>query len=243
MAWNLPQQMTARPLALAGLCLGAAAFATGTTATADVIASYNLDYVDDTRTDTATTAPEITSSRYFAFGTTQIYNSDNHGKRIDGGRGATVATIDDAVANDEYGAFTITVGSGMQMDLSSLDIGMQITRGADDESFTVHLRSDIDNFAHDVGTATLMGDSSVDVVNGIGTFDLSGAAFQGLTGSITFRLYLVTDIGSRTDGSQYIRITPDVVLNGAVTPVPEPGSLALCGLGVLMLHRRRHTAG
>lgn len=236
---HLLQRVSARTLAL-GLCFGAAAFVSGATATADVIATYDLEYVDATRTAVATTVPGVTASRYFAHGTTQIYSTDNHGKRIDGGRGGTVATIQDAVANDEFGRFTFTVASGMQLNLSSLNIGMQITRGADDESLTVHLRSSLDGFANDIDIATLMGDSSVNVVDGTGEFDLSGAAFQGLTGTTTFQLYMVTDIGSRTDGSQYIRIMPNVVLNGTVAPIPEPGSLALCAVGgtLLMLRRR-----
>jgi len=141
--------------------------------------------------------------------------------RIDSGANASkVATIDAAVANDIAGEFSVTPRRGRQLNLTSLEIGMQLTRGADSESFTVHLRSSLDDYATDIATATLKGSSSKDVVNGRGSFDLSGPQFQGLQKTVTFRLYMVSDIGSRKDGSQYIRITPDVVLNGSVETVP-----------------------
>ena len=73
------------------------------------------------------------------------------------------------------------------------------------------------------------------------TITLSGnSAFQDLTGDITFRLYayesveLDTNQGARWD---------DVVLNGDVVAVPEPGTYALLasclGLTWVMLRRRR----
>ena len=229
MARQSAQHLTTRLLALAGICLGTAAHA-------DVIANYDLDYVDPTRTATATTPPTVSSGRYYAEGDTQIYTSDTHGIRVDGGE-PKLATIADSVANEEYGTFAITVDPGLQLNLTSLEIGMQIIRGADGEKFTVHLRSSLDSFANDIATATLVGDSNVDTVDGDRSFDLSDATFQGLAGTTTFRLYLVSDVGSRTEGSNYVRITPDVVLNGTV--VPEPATVGLMGLGSLLMLRRR----
>lgn len=239
---NLLQRLTARSLPLMGIGLGVAALAAGTPATADVIVSYDMTYATSSRSEVHTVHPDVTASEYTAHGDTEISTSKTHFIRVDSGDHAgKIATIEASVLNNEFGQFEVTVTPGMQLNLSSLGIGMQLTRGADNESFTVHLRSSLDNFASDIDVATLMGDSGVNVIDGFGTFDLSDAAFQGLTGSVTFRLYMVTNISSRkSEGSQYIRITPDVVLNGTVSPIPEPGSLALCGLGsVLMLRRRR----
>lgn len=235
----LAQRLATRTLTLAGLCLGTAAFAFGTIAHADVIASYDLQYVDSTRTANATTPPNVDSGRYYAHGDTEIYTSNHHGIRVDGGE-PNIATISDAVANDEYGEFAITVDPGLQLNLSSLDLGMLINRGTDEETFTLHLRSSIDSYASDIDTASLNGDSDTEIADGSGSFDLSDSAFQGLTGTTTFRLYMVSDVGSRTDGSNYVRITPDVVLNGDV--VPEPGTIGLVGLGSLLMLRRRRGA-
>lgn len=236
--------LSTHPIALAGVCLGVATFAAGTDAHADVIASYSLTYVDNGRTAPPTVQPGITGSRYFAHGGSQIFTSHNHGIRLDNGGSDLVGTIEEAVDNGVYGEFTVTVGPELQLDLTSLEIGMQLSRGADNESFEVHLRSSLDNYAQDIDVATLMGNGSVDTVNGTGSFDLSGASFQNLTGSITFRLFLVSNIGSRNDGSEYIRVTPNVVLNGATSAIPEPATLALMGLGgVLMLRRRAASRG
>lgn len=63
------------------------------------------------------------------------------------------------------------------------------------------------------------------------TFDLSAAAFQGLTGSVTFA---IDENPAGTGGN--LRIN-DFVVNGTV--VPEPGSAMLLGLGGLALVARR----
>jgi hypothetical protein len=63
--------------------------------------------------------------------------------------------------------------------------------------------------------------------------DLSDAAYQGIA-SVTFRYYPITDQSGRT-----IEIS-SMVLNGEAV-VPEPGVLALVGLGSVMVMRRRRS--
>ncbi|MFA9478809.1 PEP-CTERM sorting domain-containing protein [Phycisphaerales bacterium AB-hyl4] len=230
----------------AGLCLGMATFALSTPVYADVIVSYPLNWsggnVVETSAPAGSVHPDVTASDYNALGGTEISrSSQTHFIRVDSGdNAAKLATIADSIANDMYGQFEVTVDPGMLLNLSSLEFGMQITRGADTEFFTVHLRSSLDNYASDIDTATLMGDSDVENVDGSALFDLTDAAFQNLTDPIDFRLYMVTDIGSRTDGSNIVRIASDVVLNGTV--VPEPSAVALMGLGSLLVLGRRRRA-
>ncbi|MFA9478959.1 PEP-CTERM sorting domain-containing protein [Phycisphaerales bacterium AB-hyl4] len=239
MKLQVTQRLFPRAITLAGLGFAVVGSVFGTAAHADVIVSSDLTYLTTSRAEMTAVDDNVTVSEYTAHGNTAFSTSRTHFIRVDtAGNAARLATISDSVDNDLYGEFEITVDSGWQMNLSSLDIGMQLSRGADTESFTVHLRSSLDNFAEDIAATTLGGDGSVNVVNGSGSFDLSDAAFQALTDSVTFRMYMVTDIGSRTDGSQYVRIMPDVVLNGTV--VPEPGTLGLAALGsVFVLGRCR----
>ena len=221
MTVNVVRKDWIRP-SLAWLCtVLAVVIAPAASAWAQALATYDLTYVDDSRTAPPAVQRGVEATRYTARGPTRLTTSRTHMLRIDSGANASkVATIDAAVANDIAGEFSVTPRRGRQLNLTSLEIGMQLTRGADSESFTVHLRSSLDDYATDIATATLKGSSSKDVVNGRGSFDLSGPQFQGLQKTVTFRLYMVSDIGSRKDGSQYIRITPDVVLNGSVETVP-----------------------
>ena len=80
-------------------------------------------------------------------------------------------------------------------------------------------------------TAFATGTSTVNA-----SFDLSGAAFNNLTGGITFRID-VRDSGS-TASNASVRID-DIAVAGEV--VPEPGSaslLAATALGCLLIRRR-----
>ena len=64
------------------------------------------------------------------------------------------------------------------------------------------------------------------------TIDLSGAAYQGLTGTVTLNFY------AGGTGSGDIDIDT-IILNGTITPVPEPSGVALLGLGALAFLKRR----
>ena len=70
--------------------------------------------------------------------------------------------------------------------------------------------------------------------------DLSGnSAFANIADSVTFRIYIGTDTTSQNLGFD------NLTVNGLVTPVPEPSSIAFLGLGglsLLVASRRRHQA-
>ena len=78
-------------------------------------------------------------------------------------------------AND-YFYFTITPSSGYQVNFTSFVYTSQASTPA---GMSFALRSSVDNYATDIGTATVTGT----------TIDLSGASFQNISSAITFRLY------------------------------------------------------
>ncbi len=233
-----PQRLIARTITFAGLCLGPAVLALGTSAHAAVIVSSGLTRINDSEAQMTAVDDNVTVSAYTAGGATRISASNNHWVRVDDGTNAAdLATITASRTANLYGEFTVTPDDGMQLDLTSLDIGMQIARGTSEETFIVHLRSSLDGYTNDIDTASMVGGGATAIVDGSGSFDLSGV--QNLTGATTFRMYMVTDVTDK-NGAQYVRIMPDVVLHGTV--VPEPGSIALAGLGALCVLMRRRAA-
>jgi hypothetical protein len=88
-------------------------------------------------------------------------------------------------------------------------------------------RSSLDGFSSDIGSPTANGT----------TIDLSGTSYQNLTDPIEFRLYGY----SASSGSGTFSIN-DYTFNGTVEAVPEPNTLALVGVGsMLMLGNLRRT--
>lgn len=238
-----------RAIATAALGLGLTAFA-APAANAAVIVSSDLTFSTSTKAEITAVDPNVAVSEFYeAFGGTEIATGNNHFfGRLDGTSGsrvanrAKVATVDAAVANDVYGTFTIDVADGMQLDLTSLKIGMQMNSDtATSGTFWVHLRSSADDFASDIALPVSLAGNGTAAADGTGAFDLAG--LPSLTGETTFNLYMVLNGLPTNPATKYIRIMPDVILEGDVSPVPEPGTLALAGLGgLLMLHRRRASA-
>lgn len=145
------------------------------------------------------------------------------------GTGST--TIDFAAG---YLEFTVSADPGLTLNLTSLDFASARGGGQGTRGFEVYaavngaafnqatdLLLDIDN---EPGTRTTPTDRSI---------DLTGAAFQGIS-SITFRYYALTNASTRSIDFAGMQ------LNGTV--VPEPASLAIVGLGgVLLMAGRRST--
>ncbi len=147
-------------------------------------------------------------------------------------RGNTTTAEATAVSGNDYFEFTVTPGGGKTLYLTSLQIKQYATTteaGSDRWTSYLFVRSNVDSYASNAGGTTSTRGSlyysgtpplpaSTDV-----TIDLSDAAFQGLTGAITFRIYLyhaVTTAGT----ADYHRLD-DVVLNGTYTPASTPGTL------------------
>lgn len=87
------------------------------------------------------------------------------------------------------------------------------------------LRSSLDGFTTNIGSPTAAGS----------TIDLSDASYQGLTEQIEFRLYgYAAGTGTGTFSVN------DYTFNGTVEAVPEPNTLALFGVGSLLMLASRH---
>lgn len=152
-----------------------------------------------------------------------------------------------AIANDHFLQFAISVDSGYEMDLSSLKIrGQSSNTGSSD----IVLMTSVDGFTDGDEIASVSGKNGM--TGGFDTdssgfgdlIDLTGGQYQGLTGTITFRIY---GYGSTSGaGITYLRNltqggAEDLVLDGeisALTAVPEPSSMAVLSLFCLGAVRR-----
>jgi hypothetical protein len=148
---------------------------------------------------------------------------------------------DTTLNTGEYYQVTITVNAGYTMFLAA--VGAEFSMSEDPTgsgTFTSTLRSSLDGYASnlDVWSPGSTGNTLTRTVN------LSGLG--GITGAITFRWYLTTSAGQLAGFSGANPAGPDedssLVFSGTVSAVPEPGTLALVGLGaagVAFARRRR----
>lgn len=109
--------------------------------------------------------------------------------------GWSTTTID---LNDYY-EFTLTPLAGYKIDFTNFVYTSQVSTGTPSHSF----RSSVDGFVSDIGTPTNAGT----------TISLSGASYQNITSSITFRFYTY---GAATAATTFS--INDFTFNGSVTP-------------------------
>lgn len=152
------------------------------------------------------------------------------------------STQANAFANNDYFTFTVSANTGFELDLTSLTF--KGARNNADAAESWALTSSIDG--HTVGNIIDSG-AITGSNNQAGTYDsfvvdLSDTQFQNIAAEtdVEFRIYFYgydTTVSSR---STYV---DNVVLNGAVTAIPEPGSFALIAgclaLTSVMIRRRR----
>lgn len=217
-------------------CAASLAFALVGTTQADTIVRYDLNPPGSSGTSSSIAAvethPDVTATPYTALAGSISNLNDNH--FLNGGDDRN-DTIDDAVTNDVAGTFTVTVSDGKFLNLDSLDFVFESSNAVADDSFAIHLRSSVDGFGSDIASVTRTNTVGTTTTNE--SFSLNIPALQGITGSIQFKLFLVSNADAST---HYTRVRPDVVLRGAV--VPEPGSIALAGLATLCVLMRRRAA-
>jgi len=141
-----------------------------------------------------------------------------------------VTTEAGAISGNDYVEFTLTAGLGYEMDLSSLTFNF--ARNNSSAPNQIFVRSSIDSFGSNLYTSSFP--STIPNYNSA-NISLSAGSFQNLTGSVTFRIYAYHGSGSTSLGSPLY--LDNLTLNGITAPVviPEPGSLALGGLGLLIL--------
>ena len=149
------------------------------------------------------------------------------------------------LTGNNYVGFTVDIDAGYELDLTALSFNYNSNDAngtiAPTATTTFSVRTSADGFASDLsGTYS----ANPDVANSNGaaeesaSFDLSGASFQNLTGSFEVRIYAELSESS----FEFINRYDNALLTGDTALVPEPGSLALLGLGGLCVLRRRRGA-
>lgn len=152
-----------------------------------------------------------------------------------GGRGWSIA-LNDSIANDDYIQFIVAPEGGFVFSVDSFAFSWhRSTTGPT----SVALRSSLDSFASNIGQVTGITEGS----NALRNIAVSG--LNDISTATTFRLYGFggTNAATGTGGFNTSNATsPNVVLSGSVTAVPEPSSLALltvCGVAGVIYRRRR----
>jgi trimeric autotransporter adhesin len=142
----------------------------------------------------------------------------------------TETSLAEAIAANDYFTWSLTASENYTLSISSIDFNFQRsnTGGAD-----WALRSSVDSFGSDLASFTGLANGTSESI------DLSAAGLDGLS-SIEFRFYGYNRTG--TAGTAGFEGTgDDLVVNGTVTVVPEPASIALIGAGLALVSgfRRR----
>ena len=146
-----------------------------------------------------------------------------------------------AIADIDYISFTINVAAGYQMDLTSLTLQQGYTNNtsqtgkwvAADLLTSASGFTAADSVYHNQKNATTAQSGSTVYYDSWSVVsELSGAEFQGLTGSVEFRFYLTDN----TNDTNIIHRFDNIVLNGSVTvgdlaPIVDAGSSYVTWLG------------
>jgi hypothetical protein len=146
-----------------------------------------------------------------------------------------VTTLVNAVANNDYYQFTMPVGACASANITAVNI---ILRASNFGPNTVTLRSSLDGYSADLGTAT------VGVTSVLKVFPVS---LMNVTGTVTFRLYgygssangtgaAIQNTGTMRIGTSMVALDNDIFVSGttALGPIGSAiidGDGAICGQG------------
>jgi hypothetical protein len=225
----------------------------GAPARAAVLASYQFSGANATARAAATSSASGLTAGSFSFAsafsddvTASRAGFSSAGNLFARVTATTASDLAGAITAAEYVTVTITPDSGYQLNLTSLtvDLGYSLAAASVPLGVGVNLGgsvfSSVDGFTAPSVLATqtfTAADTSLEP--GATLFqnvniDLSGPAYQGLSGPLEFRIYLYDNENTQT---QPIHRVDNFVLNGTV--VPEPSAALLGGIGLLALLRRR----
>ncbi len=147
------------------------------------------------------------------------------------------ADLSAAIAANDYLSFGLSPSSGSIIDFSNIVV--ELDRSPTGPT-TVDLFSNVDGFASSLSSFATPDPGA------LLTFDIS--ALTGISAPIEFRIYGYGATGS----SGTMDIEADLIdgtatglqINGTVSAVPEPSSIAIVGLatGILAIRRRRKTS-
>ncbi len=152
-------------------------------------------------------------------------------------RGHDAANLEDAIDNEDYVSFAITVDTGYELTLNGyqFDIWRNGT-GAVDGYTVFHGLNGFTATGTGEGTATGMGTGIGNIVSVGSQTGLNVTYNQGDV--IEFRIYGYADSAGTANGTTHL---DEVRLYGTVSAIPEPSAALLGSIGLLALLRRRRS--
>lgn len=149
--------------------------------------------------------------------------------RVGGTDGATQAA---AITANDYYSFTISPTAGFALNLSSL--AFDLTRGT--STAEVFVRTSLDSF----GTSIFADNSSPTgtTISPVTSVAL-GSSYQNITAPFEVRFYFADNTTSTTTNSIVNSRLDNIVLNGDLVAIPEPGASLLFAFAALPVIGRR----
>lgn len=199
----------------------------GTEAQADIISMNNLDGSISPGTIPYTT-DMITALHVTASGI--ALSQDLTGDSATGSYSSHGWSLNETPGTNDYITFTLDANPGYEIDLSNFKFtGERSSKGPT----SIVLRSSLDDYTSNIGFVLAPTEQALDYTVEMG----NDSRFQNLTDPITFRLY---GYKASNNGGKFG--IDDYSFNGTVNAVPEPQTLALLGVGsVLMAGYLRRT--
>jgi hypothetical protein len=229
--WAAKKLLAAARRSMVLLFVATLSFIKGGVANGDVILSWNTFGNLGTETTEGSVANLGVAAADLTLGVGVI--SDANGNRFggrawfDAGDSAAGTTLAESITGNDFFQFIMTPNANTSINLTSFDFRWDRSGTGPD---SVALRSSLDGFAADLGQVTGM------VSGGAATTTdrTINLALNNITTGVTFRLYGFNATNSTgTGGFDTNANAPNVILNGSITAVPEPSSVAMLGLIVM----------
>jgi hypothetical protein len=201
----------------------------GAAASGAMIVGYDLGSSDGSivSSPATTVAANVSASaltRGSAFTPAAVYVGGTDGSLNSASSSAHGPTTADALAAGFYAEFAVTVDSGYQLDLTSI----QVFSYSQNRDRTLGVFYSLDGFATSLGDVVIENS----LTGGLDTITL---ADNGVTGTITFRLAIAETVGAfeQRGFGNVLGSNNDIVLNGTVTAIPEPSTFMLLATSLL----------
>jgi hypothetical protein len=209
---------------LAGLVAAAFLCAGLPQAKAAVLANYAFQSSNGTSTDTDLSS---TAGTFGATGLTTSFATGPFAGATTSIR-ATASSMPTALTTTSYFSFVITPTAGGALQLggtAALTFTFSRATGFGGNEFNWAVRSSLDNYTANLGTGATTGSGTAfnASINLGSQFNLTSSS------AVTFRIYAFDGGATGTGTWGYL---DNVVLNGTVTPVPEPVNVALGVFGL-----------